>query len=102
MPSDLLKESIAQAAEEHGFILPPECISDIVAAVDMCRELDSYLTGGYCPQKEEISRLKAALDRERGKAICESCKGSGWITTQGPYHGSSSSCVHCGGVGFVY
>ena len=98
MSEELLKESISEAAEYHGFILPPECVNDIAHAVDMCREITSYTTGGHDPKQEKIKQLEAELERERRRVTCDFCNGSGW--DDGPHH--SATCTKCNGSGVIY
>lgn len=43
--------------------------------------------------------LRKELARERRKIVCSHCKGGGWITTNGPYHSSTSQCFKCHGDG---
>ena len=100
--NDLLKESIANAAEEHGAVLSEDVLKDIMESVSAYYEYASYSRGGHCPEREEISALKKELERERGKQICGECKGTGRIYTPGPHHSSVSSCWRCNASGFVY
>ncbi len=49
--------------------------------------------------RRDEDNLRKELARARAKIICRSCDGAGWITTQGPYHSSTSQCFKCHGDG---
>lgn len=53
------------------------------------------------PYPNEIKRLEKELVAERSKVTCAECKGSGSITTDGPYHSATSHCFKCRGEGKV-
>ncbi|ASW06254.1 hypothetical protein [Rhizobium sp. 11515TR] len=78
-----LGEALAISAEHQSMAFGWDVASSNRAA-DLRREEDS---------------LRKELARERAKIICRSCNGSGYITTPGPYHSSTSQCFKCHGDG---
>lgn len=99
---DYWTECIEISFEEAGIHATPEQINIVAGGVEGCHE--NYGQAFYSPPagehlRGEITKLNRELDDERRKVICSECKGRGSITTQGPYHSATSSCMKCNGDG---
>lgn len=80
---DEIGDALATSAEHQGMAFGWDVASSNRAA-DLRREEDT---------------LRTELKRERAKITCRSCNGGGWITSNGPYHSSTSQCFKCHGDG---
>lgn len=99
---DYWVESVEVALAEAGVTASAEQIREIAASIEVDHE-NYGMAHGYDaipnPLDAENKRLADELHRERTKVICEECRGTGWITSYGPYHSSTSQCFKCGGEG---
>lgn len=99
------EEAFCIALEEAGIPFPSKeqierGYKSIECAYENYRIAHSYdcIPNPLIVENEE---LKKALKVELEKEHCRSCDGRGWITTQGPYHSSTSVCFNCKGDGKV-
>ncbi len=101
MSDELLIESLANAAEEHGIILPEACLKTMAGAVSGLSEYRSY--GCECSHDEETA-LRKELERGKNKSVCRECNGLGGSTIVFPdgVHTSFDRCDTCNGTGFIY
>lgn len=102
-PETYWLECVSQAFDEHGIEATAEQRQAI--ATDMQMAHDSYSMAFYVPENPEtteLRKLKAALERERNKRICERCKGRGTFVSYGPSFTATHHCDECSGTGFVY
>lgn len=99
---DYWVESVEVALKEAGVAATASQIREVASCIEVDHE-NYGMAHGYDvipnPLEAENKRLADELHRERSKVICEECKGSGWIITQGPYHSYESQCSRCGGEG---
>ena len=96
----LWRELIAESLSEHGVIATDDQVALI--AEDAIGIAEGIREHSYQPENPMISELaesKAALKREQDKATCQTCKGTGYLISYGPYHSSESSCWKCRGDG---
>ena len=102
MSDDLLIESLANAAEEHGIILPAECLKTMADAVEALSEYRSY--GQECTHESSEIALRKEFEREKNKRVCNECNGKGGRTVMFPggIHTSFDRCCACNGTGFIY
>lgn len=100
MSIDLWKELISESLDNHGVSASAEQIASI--AEDAAGIAESIREYSFCPADPMIRELedtKAALERERDKVTCSTCKGTGYLISNGPCHSSHSSCWKCRGDG---
>lgn len=97
---DLWKELIAESLEQHGVTATAEQI-DLIAedAAGIAESISEHSFHPADPMARELAESQKALKIERDKVTCSPCRGSGTITTSGPYHGSTSQCWKCRGEG---
>ena len=104
--SDYWIECLRQSLEEHGVDAWPEQIVKIAKDVRGAHENfgQAFHTPSFSehPVCIENAALKKQLAAERSKQFCPECYGRGRVYSQGPHHGSLSSCVRCNGAGKVY
>lgn len=101
MSDDLLIESLANAAEEHGIILPEACLKTMADAVEALSEYRSY--GQECTHDSSEIALRKELEREKSKRVCNECNGKGGRTVMVTgTHTTFDRCFACNGTGFIY
>jgi len=96
------QEFIAESFEEHGVNATPEQI--LAIGSDAMLIAESFSEFSYQPAHpaiRELEETKVKLKAEQDKVICRECSGRGFICSQGPYHGSTSTCFKCNGNGKV-
>lgn len=100
MSDNLLIESLANAAEEHGVFLSDACLKTMAEAVGALDEYRSY--GCECTHDSVETALKKELEREKNKRVCSECHGRGGKTIVFPdgVHTSFERCLTCNGAGF--
>lgn len=97
---DLWKELIAESLEQHGVTATSEQIGLIAEdAAGIAESISEHSFHPADPMIRELAESQRELKRERDKVTCLPCRGSGVITTSGPYHGSTSQCWKCRGEG---
>lgn len=99
-------ECISIAADECGLVLTKEQLDCLSGSVRGGHENYSMASGDdvassnrYAELEREKVDLRKTLVREQAMIACKPCAGSGWITTLGPYHSSTSQCWKCSGHG---
>lgn len=98
---DCQRESVAQAANDHGYDLSDECITDIIEALAACEEYASYSHRDTGVLSEEAI-LRKELEREKSKQICRECNGTGGTRWYSASHTGIDRCHRCDGRGFIY
>lgn len=98
--SEYWQECIAVALDEAGVIATIEQINEIADTVEGAHEC--YGMAFYQPENPligELKEAKQALKAEQDLVFCQTCRGSGSLTSHGPYHSATSSCWKCNGNG---
>lgn len=99
------EEAFCAALEEANIQLPSqELIERASKVIEGAHENYGMAHGYDCipnPLIIENEKLTKELKVEREKVHCRECEGSGWTTTLGPYHSSTSRCYKCNGEGKV-
>jgi hypothetical protein len=98
------EECILEAFEDAGIVATKDQVSTVTNWVSGAHENYGMAFGhdsipSYYEQENKV--LIKELEKERKKVICDKCKGSGNISTYGPYHSSFSTCYKCKGEGRV-
>ena len=102
--TDYWSEAVSNALEDAELSASPEQTRLIVEFIELANE--NYGQAFYQPSgphhlQAELDQIKAALERERRKIACRTCRGSGTLRTDGPYHSAESTCYKCRGEGRV-
>lgn len=104
--TDYWEDHAEIAVNEAGLTATPEQISVIAGVIESAHEFYGQMHGHdvasanfHGEQRREIERLQREVAKEKSKVTCKTCGGNGWITTQGPYHSSTSQCWKCNGDG---
>lgn len=92
------KECISEALDDAGINATEDQIKTIAEWVSGAHENYGMAFGHDCISNSfDEGRLKEELRKEKSKVYCKSCKGQGYIVTNGPYHSSETTCHVCRG-----
>ena len=103
---DYWKDCISEAFEDAGIVATPDQLDTVTSWAEGAHDNYGLATGddvasaNHSAQKDdEIRGLKTELRNELNKETCETCGGTGNLTTYGGTFQSTSSCYKCHGQG---
>jgi hypothetical protein len=99
---DYWAECIEEAFDDAEIEASDEQTQTVIDWVKGAFENYNLATGIDCipnPLRLENDSLRAELEKERGKAVCPDCGGTGESVTHGPVHSGISECSRCRGEG---
>jgi len=98
------KDCIGEIFDEYDISLPDNKLDSIAKDLAISSEMKSTYMGYDCipdPLRLENEKLKKDLDRERGRTICDDCKGKGGEMSYMGTFQSFDRCSKCNGTGMV-
>lgn len=103
---DYWKEHAEIAMDEANLTANEHQINIIAGVIESAHEFYGQSMGHdvasanfIANEKRKLDNLKAELERERAKTLCQECKGSGELITYGGTFQSTSQCSSCNGEG---
>ncbi len=94
------EECLSQSFDEHGISATREQIAAI--AIDIEAGRDCMSMAFHVPENplaRELKETQAALAHEQKLIFCETCRGTGRLTSYGGTFQSTSDCWKCRGKG---
>lgn len=99
--TDYYEECIETWASDEGVSLTRDQIASLAGAIQGAHENESQAFYTPSAGPSEADRLRDELRKERSKAVCPECKGTGTSVIHGPCHSGVSQCFKCHGDGRV-
>jgi len=98
------KECLSNALHEENLSIDNRTLEVLASAAMYAHE--NYSLAFHQPSSRDhyepqIRELEDQLKKERAKSVCQTCRGEGRITSQGPHHSSNSECYSCRGDGKI-